>query len=113
MFTYQIIIIIIAIIAIAFSSKRYYENNFSLATLVAWIAIWILVIIVSLFPQITTPIASLFGLGRGLDALYIASIILAYYAMFKLYNKIDDQRKRIDELVSEIAIYNNEHEKDD
>ena len=79
----------------------------------AWILIWILVIVISLFPSITTTIASLFGLGRGLDALYIAAIILSYYAMFKLYNKMDNQRKRIDELVSEIAIYNNEQEEDD
>ena len=111
-FTYQIIIIIISILAISFSIKKYYENNFSLATFVAWILIWILVIVISLFPSITTPIASLFGLGRGLDALYIAAIILSYYAMFKLYNKMDNQRKRIDELVSEIAIYNNEQEDD-
>ena len=113
MFTYQIIIFIISIIAILFSVKKYHEDNFSLATFVAWIVLWLLVIIVSVFPNITTSIASLFGLGRGLDALYIAAIILSYYAMFKLYNKMDEQRKRINELVSEIAIYNNELEEDE
>lgn len=113
MYTYQIIILIISIAAIAVSVKKYYENSFSLMTFVTWIAIWLLVIIVSLFPGITTSIASIFGLGRGLDAVYIAAIIFSYYAMFKLYNKVDKQRKRIDELVSEIALYNNKLEEDE
>lgn len=112
MFTYQIIILIIGILAIIFSIKNFYENNFSLMTFVAWILVWLMVIFISIFPNVTTGIASMFGLGRGLDALYIASIILSYYALFKMYNKINEQRKRIDELVSELAIYINEKDEE-
>ncbi|WP_367400588.1 DUF2304 family protein [Methanosphaera stadtmanae] len=45
-------------------------------------------------------------MGRGLDALYILSIIILFYLLFKLYNKIEDQKKRINKLVSELALDN-------
>ncbi len=110
MFTYQIIILIVSLVAIGLGVKRYHEDNMSLSYFVAWILIWILIILFSIFPNISTNIASIFGFGRGLDTLYIFSTILLFYIVFKLYNKIDDQNKRINELVSELAIY---HEKDE
>lgn len=112
MFTYQIIILIVSIIAIALSIKRYHEDNMGLSYFVAWVIIWLLVILFSIFPHISNSIAGIFGFGRGLDTLYIFSIILLFYIVFKLYNKIEDQNKRINELVSEIAIYNQKQEEE-
>lgn len=110
MYTYQIIILIISIIAIVLATHQYRKDSLNVMTLISWVLIWILIIIFSLFPQISTIFASIFGLGRGLDALYIFAVIISFYIMFKLYNKIDEQKKRIDNLVSQLAIYENEQD---
>ena len=99
---YQIIIIVVSVAVILLVSN----DTLSIGTYIEWLVIWILVILAALFPQISINLASFAGLGRGLDALYILSIIILFYLLFKLYNKIEDQKKRINKLVSELALDN-------
>lgn len=103
---YQIIIIVVSVAVILLVSKRFRNDTLSIGTYIEWLVIWILVILASLFPQISINLASFAGLGRGLDTLYILSIIILFYLLFKLYNKIEDQKKRINKLVSELALDN-------
>ena len=103
---YQIIIIVVSVAVILLVSKRFRNDTLSIGTYIEWLFIWILVILAALFPQISINLASFAGLGRGLDALYILSIIILFYLLFKLYNKIEDQKKRINKLVSELALDN-------
>ncbi len=110
MLTYQIIILILSIAAILLATYRFRNNTFSNSNYLLWLIVWILVIIIALFPQITSIIANTFGFGRGLDAILIIGTILIFYLLFKLYNKIEDQRKRINDLVSQLAVYNQENE---
>ncbi|WP_069592843.1 DUF2304 domain-containing protein [Methanosphaera sp. WGK6] len=110
MFTYQLLIIIAIIIATIFVSKRFYNDVLSIGLYSTWIILGILVIIAALFPEISIHIAAITGLGRGLDALYIIATLLLFYISFKLFNRIEDQKKRINELVSELAL---QQQKDD
>lgn len=111
MFTYQIVALIISLVAIIIGIRQYKNESFNLLIFLSWDIIWIGVIIITFYPNITTHIAHTFGLGRGLDALYIIYVIFSFYVMFKLYNKIEKQNKRINDLVSKLAI--KEHEDDD
>ena len=45
-----------------------------------------------------------------LRGIYIISIIFLFYIVFKLYNKMEKQKKRINDLVSELALKDNEEE---
>ena len=103
---YQIIIIVVSVAVILLVSKRFRNDTLSIGTYIEWLVIWILVILAALFPQISINLASFAVLGRGLAALYILSIIILFYLLFKLYNKIEDQKKRINKLVSELALDN-------
>lgn len=104
MYTYQIILIVLSLIGILFGIYKYRNNSFNTAVLCTWIFAGIAIIVVALFPGITTPIANLFGFGRGLDILYVVSILFLFYIVFKLYNKMEEQKKRINELVSQLAL---------
>lgn len=108
MLTYQVIILIISIIGIALGYYRYRNDSFSTMVFTLWMLVWIAVIFVTLFPQFTTALALVFGLGRGLDAVYIVAILFLFYIVFKLYNKMEKQKKRINDLVSELALKENE-----
>lgn len=110
MLTYQIILILISVMGLVVGIHQYKNDSFSLTVFCTWIVAWLMVILVTLFPGITSVIAKVFGLGRGLDAVYIISILFSFYIMFKLYNKTEKQRKRIDELVSQLAIKDHEND---
>lgn len=110
MLFYQIILIAVSILGILIGIYRYYNEGFSNSVFVLWNTVWLIIIVVALFPGLTTHFANIFGFGRGLDSVYIFSIIFLFYIVFKLYNKIELQNKRINELVSQMALKEKEDE---
>ncbi len=113
MFNYQLIIIILCIISLLFSIKRYNDQKITLGICITWDLLAILVIIATVFPQISMGLANIVGLGRGLDALYIIALFIILYILFKLYNMIEDQKRRINELISQLAIHNHKENDDE
>ena len=101
---YQYIGVLIGIIGIIFTLLRFREGKMSLGMLLVWNIIWILIIIISIFPRSTGEFASLTGIGRGLDLIFILGIIGCYYLIFKIYNMIENIEQEITHLVREIAL---------
>ena len=101
---YQYIGVLIGIIGIIFTLLRFREGKMSLGMLLVWNIIWILIIIISIFPQSTGEFATLTGVGRGLDLIFILGIIGCYYLIFKIYNMIENIEQEITHLVREIAL---------
>jgi len=101
---YQYIGVLIGIIGIIYTLLRFRDGKMSLGMLLVWNAIWIILIIISIFPQSTGEFASLTGVGRGLDLIFILGIIGCYYLIFKIYNMIENIEQEITHLVREIAL---------
>lgn len=107
---YQIFGIIIGIIAIILSILRFREGKISISMLVLWIFIWIIIIGISINPELTNLFASVTGIGRGLDFILIIGLIGCYYLIFKMYTMIENMEKEITKLVREIALQKDEIE---
>ena len=103
---YQIIAILLGLIAIIYSILRFRDGKMSLGMLLAWIIIWLIVIIISLYPNDTNYLASYSGIGRGLDFVLILGILISFYLIFKMYNKIENIEEELTDLVRELAIQN-------
>jgi hypothetical protein len=103
---YQIIAIVLGLIAILYSIIRFRNGMMSIGMLLLWIAIWFIIIIISLYPNDTNYLASYTGIGRGLDFVLILGILLSFYLIFKMYNKIENIEEELTDLVREIAIQN-------
>ncbi len=101
---YQYIGVLLGIIGIIYTLLRFREGKMSLGMLLIWNAIWIIIIIISIFPKSTGEFASLTGIGRGLDLIFILGIIGCYYLIFKIYNMIENIEQEITHLVREIAL---------
>ena len=86
---YQVIAIILGLIAILYSILRFRDGKMSLGMFLLWVIIWIIVIITSLYPNDTNYLASYTGIGRGLDFVLILGILISFYLIFKMYNKIE------------------------
>lgn len=110
---YQILAIILGLIAIIYSILRFRDGKMSLGMLLLWILIWLVIIIISLYPNLTNYFAIYSGIGRGLDFVLILGLLLSFYLIFKMYNKIETLDEELTNLVREIAIQNKNNGLDD
>jgi hypothetical protein len=108
---YQIFGIFVGIVALVFTFIRFKEGKMSLSMLFVWSAIWLIIILISIQPTITSSLATITGIGRGLDLFLILGLIGSFYLIFKIYNMIEGMQEDISKLVREIAIQNGEIDK--
>lgn len=101
---YQIIAIFLGFLAIILSVIRFRDGKMSLGMLLAWVIIWLFVIFFSIYPNTTNYLASFTGIGRGLDFALILGLLLCFYMIFKMYNKIETVEEELTDLVRELAI---------
>ncbi|NJE29839.1 DUF2304 family protein [Thermococcus sp. 18S1] len=105
MYAVQYIAIAVVLILMVYVLGRYGRREFEWGDFLFWEAILIGLLVVSIFPvQIANEIRKLLGLGRGLDALFVIGIGLAYILVFKVYLTVDKTEREITELTRKIAI---------
>jgi hypothetical protein len=102
------IVQIIAFIFVTFAASRAVlrakDKKITIIELFFWLGIWGGLIVVVFFPGLTSYIAELVGIGRGIDVIIYTSIGLLFYMIFRLYVKLEDSEKEITRLVREIAL---------
>lgn len=103
---YQYVGVFVGILAIIITFLRFRDGKMSLGMLSFWSIIWVLLIIFSIVPDLTSIIAQLTGIGRGLDLILILGLITSYYLVFKMYNRMESMEEEITQLVREIALQN-------
>lgn len=101
---YQVIAIILGILAIILSILRFRDGKMSLGMMAVWIIIWLVVIFVAIYPNSTNFLAVYTGIGRGLDFVLIIGLLLCFYLIFKMYNKIETVEEELTDLVRELAL---------
>jgi len=101
---YQVLVIIIAILAIWLVYKRFHAKKTSLNTFVLWTLLWIILGIFAFVPESTAFFAEMLGIGSGLNLILIFGIIGAYYLIFRVYLRVEALDRHITELVRKIAI---------
>lgn len=69
-----------------------------------WAGVWSTGLLAVWFPEATTRMARLIGVGRGADAILYLSIALLSYLVFRLYVLLDRQEQALTRLVSELAL---------
>ena len=104
MILYQYIGLFIGIIGIIVTFLRFKDGKMSFNMLLVWAAIWVLLIIFSSYPDTTSILARITGIGRGLDLILIIGLIGCYYLIFKIYNMIENIEEEITLLNREIAL---------
>ena len=100
---FSAILIIFALFAISRALLRLWDKEITYSAFFFWLALWAILIVVSLLPAISVFFANLFGVNRGVDLFVYASIILLFYLLFRLYVRCDNLSEQITLLVREIA----------
>lgn len=83
---------------------RVIKDKTSLIKILFWLFFWAGALVLIWLPQGTIDnIGQFFGVEKGLDLVVYISIIILFYIVLRIYNKVDKLQKDITKLVREIA----------
>jgi small membrane protein len=100
----QIIAIVFALFALTKVILKLRKKKLTINEFIFWASIWTLLIILSIFPDISHNIASFFGFGRGLDFFIVSSILLILYLIFRIFVRLEELDSKIAKLTRSIAL---------
>lgn len=100
----QILVLLFLLFAFTRVILRYRDGTIPFGMFLFWAGIWVLASFSVLRPDFTTFIAQKAGIGRGVDAVIYASLVVIFYLIFRLMVSIENLRHQITRLIREIAL---------
>lgn len=92
---------------IYYSFLNYKKKEFTTKEFGFWLFVWVLFIIVTLFPSILDPIVKYFGFFRALDVLIVSGFIFLIASIFYTYTITRKTQKQVETIVRNMAIKGN------
>ena len=93
-----------AVFMIYYSFLKYKRKEFTAKEFVLWLVLWMLLIVISLFPYILDPISKKLNFARNFDLLVIAGFLFLILAIFYTYTLAKKNQKQLEAVVREISI---------
>jgi len=100
----QILAVLFALFAYSRTILRFKDKKITIKEFFFWTVIWIAVIVVGIVPGIMSGLTVFLGIGRPIDIIVYASIIVLFYLIFRLYVRIEEMEQNITKVVREVAI---------
>ena len=100
----QIIIILFALFALSRAVLRFKDGQITKGELSFWSLLWITLIIVTFVPKVIGFISRLLGIGRPVDAVIYAAIIVLFYLVFRIYVKLESIDQDITAVVRKVTL---------
>ncbi|MBI4280775.1 DUF2304 family protein [Candidatus Uhrbacteria bacterium] len=100
----QFIIIAFAFFAVSRTLLKFREGKVPLGWLIFWLLFWGGVGTVALLPEVTSLLARLVGITRGVDLAVYLSIILLFYLVSRILIKIESLEQEITKVVRQSAL---------
>lgn len=104
MLVIQILLIVFLLFAVSRVILRFRDKKLHLGEFIFWSGLFIIAAFGVIFPNYTTKVANLLGIGRGTDLILYGSIATLFYLVFRLYVLLEDVRHEITEVVRKIAL---------
>lgn len=101
---FQILIFVFSLVAISSIFVHRVKKNLSVQGIAFWVLFWFGVDLVILYPNSTTIVANMLGIGRGTDLVVYISILAIFYLLFRLQIKIEGINRDITKIVRNDAI---------
>ena len=102
----QIILIAILLFLLYRTIIRFIRKQIPMLGFFLWSMLWVIAGIVIVFPNVTSHLANLVGLGRGVDLIVYISIIIIFYAIFRITIKLEHIDHEITKVVRTVALKN-------
>jgi hypothetical protein len=100
----QLLLLAFVLAALARVIHSYSQRRMPIADFLFWILVWMGTASVILFPDATSFLAHLLGIGRGADLIIYTSLLISFYLIFRLYLALVRLEQAITEVVRAIAL---------
>lgn len=100
----QVLISLVVGLILSEIVAEYRQKNLKLAFLLFWLLVWGAIGVVVWFPALTSDLAQILRIGRGMDVVVYLSVVLLFYLTFKLLLKTEHLEKEITKLVRREAL---------
>ena len=100
----QIAGILFGLFMLYYSFINYKKKEFTSKEFTFWAVVWVLFMVVALFPSILDPIVKYFGFFRALDVLIVSGFIFLIAAIFYTYTLTRKTQKQVEIVVRSVAI---------
>jgi small membrane protein len=100
----QIIVTLFVVIILFKLFKQRQADKISMSGFLAWLLLWLIVLVVFWQPATASYLASFLGIGRGADLIIYLSIIVIFYLLFKIFVHLNKIETEITKIVREDAI---------
>ena len=100
----QILGVLVAVVFLFQTYSYYKTGKFKKSDLILWSLGSFALIVLSLFPIVTSGVLTPFLMGRGLDAFLVIGLLGAYGILFRTYVRIEETNREITELTRKIAL---------
>jgi len=100
----QIILLIFVMFAASRAILQFRGGTIRFGALLFWLTIWIFALIAIFYPEETTKLARLAGIGRGVDIVLYVSIAILFYLVFRLHVYLEDLRSELARLIREVSL---------
>lgn len=84
--------------------KTIYKRDFLPKALFFWILVFLGGAFLLVFPEFSSKVAKVFGIGRGADIVLYLGTILSFFLIYKLYLKIEKLEKKLDLLARKLSL---------
>jgi hypothetical protein len=100
----QYILSALLVAALAITVKRARQGAIGRWSAALWSLLWVAAAAAILRPEATSMLASLVGVGRGVDVVTYFSIIFLFALLFRVFLRIEKLERDITRLVREIGL---------
>jgi len=100
----QFLLLAFVLTTLAKVIHSYRRRRMSLLDFLFWGLVWMVTALIILFPEATSLLAHLLGIGRGADLIMYISLLISFYLIFRLYMALARLEHAITALVRAIAL---------
>lgn len=100
----QIILLLFLGFALSRVILRYTDYQIKTGEFIFWFLLFFTAIVGVIFPEESSRLAQLLGIGRGVDLIVYASIATLFYLVFRIYVLMEDIRHEITKVVRQVAL---------
>ncbi|MEK7084676.1 MAG: DUF2304 family protein [Patescibacteria group bacterium] len=101
---FQLLFSLFALIAIVGVIHRRKDGLLSFRGMCFWILFWCLAAVIVVWPEITSRLAEIFGIQRGVDVVLYVAVTVIFYVLFRLHIKLEAMNRDVTKVVRKEAI---------
>ena len=100
----QFLLLAFVLVALVKVIHSYRQRRMAPLDFLFWGLVWIGTASIIIFPDATSSLAHLLGIGRGADLIMYLSLLISFYLIFRLYVALTRLEQAITALVRAIAL---------